>query len=135
LIAGGWTTRPAGTPGPRIISRTRIDSSYIDLAERISDELPSMIAIVVGLSFVVLLLAFRSLVVPLKVAVANLLSVADASRRRLDRPRRRDPDRQLVPPLIFAILFGLSMDYGVFLLTQTRSPSTPPSSGACWSRR
>jgi hypothetical protein len=75
--------------------RTRIDSSYIDLAERTSEKLPSMIAIVVGLSFVVLLPAFRSLVVPLKAAMANLLSVAAASRHRLGRPRRRDPDRQL----------------------------------------
>jgi hypothetical protein len=54
-----------------------------------------MIAIVVGLSFVILLLSLRSFGVPLKAAVANPLSVAAASRRRLGQPRPRDPDRQL----------------------------------------
>jgi RND superfamily putative drug exporter len=53
-------------------------ASYIDLASRISDKLPSMILIVVALSFIVLLLAFRSLLVPVKAAVANLISVAAA---------------------------------------------------------
>ena len=53
-------------------------AGYIDLAERIADKLPSMIAIVVALSFVVLMLAFRSVVVPVKAAVMNLLSVAAA---------------------------------------------------------
>jgi putative drug exporter of the RND superfamily len=106
-------------------------AGYIDLAERIGDKLPSMIAIVVGLSFVVLLLAFRSLVVPLKAAVANLLSVAaaygvvtfvfqeghGASLIGLDGAI---PIVSFVPLLMFAILFGLSMDYEVFLLTQMR---------------
>src|SRR5690606_37513107 len=53
-------------------------AGYIDLAARISDKLPSMIAVVVGLSCVVLLVAFRSLVVPVKAALMNLLSVAAA---------------------------------------------------------
>ena len=104
-------------------------ASYIDLASRISDKLPSMIAIVVGLSFIVLLLAFRSLLVPVKAAVANLISVAaaygvvtfvfqeghGASLIGLDGPT---PIASYVPLLMFAILFGLSMDYEVFLLTQ-----------------
>ena len=88
-----------------------------------------MIAIVVGLSFVVLMLAFRSLVVPAKAAIMNLLSVAaaygvvtfvfqeghGASLIGLDGPI---PIVSFVPLLMFAILFGLSMDYEVFLLTQ-----------------
>ena len=88
-----------------------------------------MIAIVVGLSFVVLMLAFRSLVVPAKAAVMNLLSVAaaygvvtfvfqeghGATLIGLDGPI---PIVSFVPLLMFAILFGLSMDYEVFLLTQ-----------------
>jgi len=53
-------------------------AAYIDLADRISDKLPQMIAIVVGLSCIVLLLAFRSILLPVKAAVANLLSVAAA---------------------------------------------------------
>jgi RND superfamily putative drug exporter len=106
-------------------------AGYIDLASKIADKLPLMIAIVVGLSFVVLLLAFRSLLVPLKAAAMNLLSVAAAygvvtavfqlgwgsSLIGLDHAI---PIVSFVPLLMFAILFGLSMDYEVFLLTQMR---------------
>src|ERR671914_1789474 len=88
-----------------------------------------MIFIVVGLSCIVLLLAFRSVLVPLKAAAANLLSVAaaygvvtfvfqeghGASLLGLDGAV---PIASYVPLLMFAILFGLSMDYEVFLLTQ-----------------
>jgi putative drug exporter of the RND superfamily len=104
-------------------------AAYIDLADRIADKLPQMIAIVVGLSCLVLMLAFRSILVPLKAAAANLLSVAaaygvvtfvfqeghGASLIGLDGPV---PIASYVPLLMFAILFGLSMDYEVFLLTQ-----------------
>jgi putative drug exporter of the RND superfamily len=106
-------------------------AGYIDLATQIADKLPLMIAIVVGLSFIVLLLAFRSLLVPLKAAAMNLLSVAAAygvvtavfqlgwgsSLIGLDHSI---PIVSFVPLLMFAILFGLSMDYEVFLLTQMR---------------
>ena len=90
-----------------------------------------MIAIVVALSFVVLLVAFRSLLIPVKAAAMNLLSVAasygvvtavfqwgwGASLIGLDHSI---PIVSFVPLLMFAILFGLSMDYEVFLLTQMR---------------
>jgi putative drug exporter of the RND superfamily len=106
-------------------------AGYIDLATQIGDKLPLMIAIVVGLSFIVLLLAFRSLLVPVKAAAMNLLSVAasygvvtavfqwgwGASLIGLDHSI---PIVSFVPLLMFAILFGLSMDYEVFLLTQMR---------------
>ena len=106
-------------------------AGYIDLASQISDKLPLMIAIVVALSFLVLLVAFRSLLVPVKAAAMNLLSVAAAygvvtavfqlgwgsSLIGLDHPI---PIVSFVPLLMFAILFGLSMDYEVFLLTQMR---------------
>jgi RND superfamily putative drug exporter len=106
-------------------------AGYIDLATQISDKLPLMIGIVVALSFVVLLLAFRSLLVPIKAAAMNLISVAAAygvvtavfqlgwgsSLIGLDHPI---PIVSFVPLLMFAILFGLSMDYEVFLLTQMR---------------
>jgi RND superfamily putative drug exporter len=106
-------------------------AGFIDLATQISDKLPLMIAIVVGLSFIVLLIAFRSLLVPAKAAVMNLLSVAASygvltavfqwgwfhSLIGLDHSI---PIVSFVPLLMFAILFGLSMDYEVFLLTQMR---------------
>ncbi len=104
-------------------------AGYIDLASRISDKLPLMILVVVGLSFLVLLMAFRSLLVPVKAAVMNLLSVAaaygivtfifqeghGAKLVGLDGPT---PIVSFVPLFMFAILFGLSMDYEVFLLSQ-----------------
>jgi RND superfamily putative drug exporter len=106
-------------------------AGYIDLATQISDKLPLMIAIVVALSFLVLLVAFRSLLVPIKAAAMNLISVAAAygvvtavfqlgwgfSLIGLDHSI---PIVSFVPLLMFAILFGLSMDYEVFLLTQMR---------------
>jgi RND superfamily putative drug exporter len=106
-------------------------AGYIDLAAQIADKLPLMIAIVVALSFLVLLVAFRSLLVPIKAAAMNLISVAAAygvvtavfqlgwgsSLIGLDHAI---PIVSFVPLLMFAILFGLSMDYEVFLLTQMR---------------
>ena len=89
-----------------------------------------MIGVVVALSFVVLMLAFGSLVVPAKAAVMNLLSVGaaygvvdtavfqnghGATAIGLDQAI---PIVSFVPLLMFAILFGLSMDYEVFLLSQ-----------------
>jgi putative drug exporter of the RND superfamily len=127
-----------GTVIPEAVSGTGAHSyvggqtaGYIDLATQISDKLPLMIAIVVALSFVVLLVAFRSLLVPLKAAAMNLISVAaaygvvtavfqlgwGASLIGLDHAI---PIVSFVPLLMFAILFGLSMDYEVFLLTQMR---------------
>ncbi|HEX6205815.1 MAG TPA: MMPL family transporter [Solirubrobacterales bacterium] len=106
-------------------------AGYIDLATQIADKLPLMIAIVVALSFFVLLIAFRSLLVPIKAAAMNLISVAAAygivtavfqlgwgsSLIGLDHAI---PIVSFVPLLMFAILFGLSMDYEVFLLTQMK---------------
>jgi putative drug exporter of the RND superfamily len=119
----------AGTGGTAYVGGQT--AGYIDLATQISDKLPMMIAIVVGLSFIVLLFAFRSLLVPVKAAAMNLLSVGAAygvvtavfqlgwgsSLIGLDHAI---PIVSFVPLLMFAILFGLSMDYEVFLLTQMR---------------
>jgi RND superfamily putative drug exporter len=104
-------------------------AAYVDLAERIGEKLPLVIAIVVSLAFLLLMLAFRSLVVPLTAGLMNLLSVGAAygvlvavfekgwglSLIGLDHTL---PVVSFVPLLMFAILFGLSMDYQVFLLTR-----------------
>jgi putative drug exporter of the RND superfamily len=90
-----------------------------------------MIAIVVALSFIVLTIAFRSILVPIKAAAMNLLSVAAAYGvvtavfqrgwgSSLIGLEHSIPIVSFVPLLMFAILFGLSMDYEVFLLTQMR---------------
>ncbi|MBX5443362.1 MAG: MMPL family transporter [Solirubrobacteraceae bacterium] len=124
------TTIPAATKGTDVTASVGGQTAgYVDLADRIADRLPQMIAVVVGLSVVVLMLAFRSLLVPVKAALMNLLSVAaaygvvtfvfqeghGASLIGLDHAV---PIVSFVPLLMFAILFGLSMDYEVFLMTQ-----------------
>jgi len=130
------TTIPAALKGTQASSYVGGQTAgYIDLGSQIADKLPLMIAIVVALSFFVLLIAFRSLLVPIKAAAMNLLSVAAAygvvtavfqlgwgsSLIGLDHSI---PIVSFVPLLMFAILFGLSMDYEVFLLTQMREHFT-----------
>ncbi|MGH2964159.1 MAG: MMPL family transporter [Solirubrobacterales bacterium] len=102
---------------------------YIDLADRISEKLPLVIATVIVLSFLLLLVAFRSIVVPLTAGLMNLLSVGaaygiltfvfqDGHGAQLIGLDGAIPIVSYVPLLMFAILFGLSMDYQVFLLTR-----------------
>jgi RND superfamily putative drug exporter len=104
-------------------------AAYIDLADKIGDKLPQMILIVLGLSFIVLLFAFRSILIPIKAVVCNLLSVGAAYGvltlvfqegvgASLIGLEHAVPIVSFVPLLMFAILFGLSMDYEVFLVSQ-----------------
>jgi RND superfamily putative drug exporter len=106
-------------------------ASYIDISEKLAARLPVFIAAVVGLSFVLLMLVFRSLVVPLKAAVMNLLSIGGAYGvvvavfqwgwgNNLIGVDQTVPISPFLPMIMFAILFGLSMDYEVFLLSRVR---------------
>jgi RND superfamily putative drug exporter len=106
-------------------------AGYIDLAEQISSTLLETIGVVLALSFILLLLAFRSVLVPLKAVVMNMLSIAasfgivtyvfghhwSATAVGLDHTV---PIVSFVPLMMFAILFGLSMDYEVFLMSHVR---------------
>jgi RND superfamily putative drug exporter len=104
-------------------------ASYIDLATKISDKLFLVIGIVVLLSFLLLTLAFRTVLVPLISALVNLLAVA-ASYGVLTAVFEKGfalsligvdnemPVVSYVPLMMFAILFGLSMDYQVFLVSR-----------------
>ena len=106
-------------------------AQQLDLADLIGQRLPLIIAVVVGLSMLLLLVAFRSAVVPLQAAVVNLLAVGaaygvvtavfqegrGASGIGLDGAI---PIVSYVPMMMFAILFGLAMDYQVFLLSRVR---------------
>ena len=103
-------------------------AAYIDIADEIQRKLPQSILIVVGLSFFLLLFAFRSVLVPIQAAAMNLLGVA-ASYGMLVAVFQWGwgteligltgdvPIVSFVPLMMFAILFGLSMDYEVFLVT------------------
>jgi RND superfamily putative drug exporter len=103
----------------------------IDLSDEIGERLPLVIAIVLVLSFLLLTVAFRSLVVPLKAVVMNLLSIGAAFgivayvfshdwSAQLLGVDGASPIVSFVPLMMFAILFGLSMDYEVFLMTRIR---------------
>jgi putative drug exporter of the RND superfamily len=104
-------------------------AGYIDLASRISDKLPLVIAVLIALSFLLLFIAFRSVVVPITAGLKNLLSVGasygvltfvfqEGHGAKLIGLPGPSPIVSFVPLLMFAILFGLSMDYQVFLLTR-----------------
>jgi RND superfamily putative drug exporter len=106
-------------------------AQQLDLADLIAERLPLIIAVVVGLSMLLLLVAFRSAVVPLQAAVVNLLAVGaaygivtaifqdghGATAIGLDGAI---PIVSYVPMMMFAILFGLAMDYQVFLVSRVR---------------
>jgi RND superfamily putative drug exporter len=102
-----------------------------DVADRITDRLPLFIAAVVAMSFILLLILFRSVLVPLKAALMNLLSIAAAYGvlvavfqwgwgNELIGLHTTMPINPMLPLIMFAILFGLSMDYEVFLLSRVR---------------
>ncbi len=101
----------------------------VDLASNISSKLPLQILVVIALSFALLVLAFRTLVVPLQAAVMNVLSIGAAYGvltaifqfgwlHSLIGLEGSVPIVSYVPLFMFAILFGLSMDYEVFLVSQ-----------------
>jgi RND superfamily putative drug exporter len=104
---------------------------YDDLSARISERLPLFIAVVVALSFILLMIVFRSVLVPAKAAIMNLLSIGAAYgvlvavfqwgwASGLVGLDGTVPINPIVPLIMFAILFGLSMDYEVFLLSRVR---------------
>jgi RND superfamily putative drug exporter len=106
-------------------------AAYEDLAAKISSKLPLQILVVIALSFILLIVAFRTVVVPPQAAVMNLLSIG-ASYGVLTAIFQFGwlssvmglsggvPIVSYVPLFMFAILFGLSMDYEVFLVSRVR---------------
>jgi RND superfamily putative drug exporter len=101
----------------------------VDFASVIARKIPLFIAVVVGLAFLLLLIAFRSLVIPLTAAVMNLLAAAGTFGLSvmifqwgwLSDGLGAGPGGPIdawIPVMLFAILFGLSMDYQVFLVSR-----------------
>jgi putative drug exporter of the RND superfamily len=116
---------------PRTVHIGGTTAAFIDQGELVAGRLPVFIAGVVGLSFLLLLSAFRSPLIALKAGVMNLLSVGAAygvvavaaSGGWLGQLMGIDTDTPVapfIPVMMFAILFGLSMDYEVFLLSRVR---------------
>jgi RND superfamily putative drug exporter len=106
-------------------------ANFADVGARVNERLPVLIAAVLAMSFVLLMLVFRSVLVPLKAVVLNLLSVGAAYgvmvmvfqwgwAAGLIGLESTVPIVSFIPMFMFAILFGLSMDYEVFLLSRVR---------------
>ena len=140
------TTGPADPATSATIERVRDvipDNTYVtgitavtdDLNAQLARTLPLFIGAVIAVSFVLLMLVFRSIAVPLKAALMNLLSIGaaygvlvavfqwgwGASLLGLEGPT---PITSIIVVIMFPILFGLSMDYEVFLLSRIREEFT-----------
>jgi uncharacterized membrane protein YdfJ with MMPL/SSD domain len=130
------TVIPAATRDPHHATITAyvggVTAGNVDLAAKISSKLFEVIAVVLALSFILLMIAFRSLLIPLQAAITNLLCVGAAFGVLtatfqwgwglhvvgLASPYGTVPIASYVPLMMFAALFGLSMDYEVFLVSQ-----------------
>jgi putative drug exporter of the RND superfamily len=106
-------------------------ANFADVGARVNERLPVLIAAVLAMSFVLLMLVFRSVLVPLKAVVLNVLSIGAAYgvmvmvfqwgwAGGLIGLESTVPIVSFIPMFMFAILFGLSMDYEVFLLSRVR---------------
>ncbi|MCX4775516.1 MMPL family transporter [Streptomyces sp. NBC_01264] len=106
-------------------------ASLSDVGRRTSQRLPVLVAAVLAMSFLLLMLVFRSVVVPLKAVLLNLLSIGAGYGvmvavfqwgwgGALIGLEATVPIVSFIPMFLFAILFGLSMDYEVFLLSRVR---------------
>jgi putative drug exporter of the RND superfamily len=103
----------------------------IDTADRLSAALPRYVLVVVGLALILLTIVFRSLYVPIKAALGFLLSIAasmgvvvwifqDGNLADVFNVAQPGPVLSFLPVLLIGILFGLAMDYEVFLVSRMR---------------
>lgn len=106
-------------------------AAFEDVTTKLVSRLPYFFVIVIGVSVLLLMMAFRSIVVPLKAALMNMLAIGASigfivaifqwgwglSLIGLDRT---GPIESFLPMFMFALLFGLSMDYEIFLLSRIR---------------
>ena len=107
----------------------------IDTADTLAAALPKYVAVVVGLALLLLMVVFRSVLVPLKAAAGFLLSIAasmgaivwvfqDGNLADLFGVAQAGPIVSFLPVLLIGILFGLAMDYEVFLVSRMREASS-----------
>ena len=115
--------------GPVRVSIGGATAATVDMGSVLSAKLPLFVLVVVGLALLLLAVVFRSLVIPAKAAVMNLLSIGAAlgvvtfvfqngHLGSLIGVDSTGPIEPFIPVFMFAIVFGLSMDYEVFLVTR-----------------
>jgi RND superfamily putative drug exporter len=103
-------------------------ASNLDFSQTIRDKLPLFIGVVVGLSLLLLAVVFRSLLIPVKAGIFNLLSIGGAfgvvtlifqdGHLASLFGDATGPIESFLPIMVFAVVFGLSMDYEVFLVSR-----------------
>jgi RND superfamily putative drug exporter len=123
---------PAATEGgDAVVYVSGLNAAFIDIADRIMERLPLFLLYIIGVTFIVLAMAFRSIVISLTAAITTILSafvgfgvltmvIQEGHGMSLTGLDRTGPIETFVPPIAFAILFGLSMDYMVFLMSRIR---------------
>jgi putative drug exporter of the RND superfamily len=123
---------PAATQGGDAVAYVSgLTAAFKDIADRIMNRLPYFLLYIIGVTFLVLAMAFRSIVISLTAAITTILSafvgfgvltlvVQEGHLIGLTGLDRTGPIETFVPPIAFAILFGLSMDYMVFLMSRIR---------------
>jgi putative drug exporter of the RND superfamily len=123
---------PAATAAsPAAVYVSGLNAAFIDIADRIMQRLPLFLLYIIGVTFIVLAMAFRSIVISLTAAITTILSafigfgvltlvIQEGHLMSLTGLDRTGPIETFVPPIAFAILFGLSMDYMVFLASRIR---------------
>ena len=123
-------TIPKATAGTALtVYLGGVTAIFTDFADVLSSKLPLFVGLVVVMSFILLAIVFRSLVIPLTAAIMNLLSIAAAFgilvavfewgwMGSVFQVNQTGPIEAFLPVMMFAILFGLSMDYEVFLITR-----------------
>jgi putative drug exporter of the RND superfamily len=106
-------------------------ATFVDLSNFLGAHLPIFMLVVLGLSFLLLLTVFRSLVVPLKAVIMNVLSIGASYGllvavfqwgwgAGLIGVGKKGPIESFIPMMMFAVIFGLSMDYEIFLLSRIK---------------
>ncbi|HEU0336743.1 MAG TPA: MMPL family transporter [Gaiellaceae bacterium] len=123
---------PAATAGSdALVYVSGQTAAFKDIADRIMERLPLFLLYVIGVTFFLLAMAFRSIVISLTAAITTILSafigfgvltlvVQEGHLLGLTGLDRTGPIETFVPPIAFAILFGLSMDYMVFIMSRIR---------------
>jgi RND superfamily putative drug exporter len=122
---------PAATEGTGVrVLLTGPGAGQVDAGDRISSRMPLLFVGVIGLSFLLLLVVFRSVLVAVKAAIMNLLSIGASYGVVVAIFQwgwfsglvgvEKGPVEIFLPMMMFAILFGLSMDYEVFLISRIR---------------
>jgi len=122
---------PEATGGNIDIAVTGSSAVSADFSQYLGERLPLFIGVVLALSFLLLMTVFRSVLVPLKAVVMNLISIGAAYglvvmvfqwgwAKDLVGIGKGGPIEPFIPMMMFAIVFGLSMDYEVFLLSRVK---------------